>query len=45
MKQKFGYFLPSKLKKIPELTPARPYGVYKGHEQGLGGQPPQCAQP
>ena len=27
MKQNFGYFLPSELKKIPDLTPARPYGV------------------
>ena len=27
MKQKFGYFLPSELKKIPDLTPDGPYGV------------------
>ena len=40
MKQNFGYFLPGELKKIPDLAPAGPYGVYKGHGQGLGGQFP-----
>ena len=27
MKHKFGCFLPSESKKIPDLTPAGPYGV------------------
>ena len=40
MKQNFGCFLPSKPKKIPDLSPAGPYGVQRGHGQGLGGQFP-----